>query len=496
MRPLLRSILLARPTASPCNLRSIRPLHSNLCLFTKPACTRNSLLQPRRLQLKSQQARWVSSGDKNTPGDSSNSSATGGGAAGNEGGANDRPPPSPPTSSSLPKPHTPPISSLLSPVFKNLPSQQDLRRSEMAKKLTKAMEDLQIAVFTAGQKLNVLTGYSEIEALKKSIEALEEAVKSSRQAVRNAKEEYQSAIARRSASQREVNELLQRKHAWSPSDLERFTELYRSDHANEQAEVAAQEQLAVAESVVDDMQAKLSRSILSRYHEEQIWSDKIRRASTWVTWGLMGFNVLLFVVVQLWLEPWKRKRLVGSFEDKVRDVIQEEGLRNALLNLHVEPEEVVQQIMEMAGESGAGAVDTAMGADTAAVIDGEPVPLEEDIVHDAVASVSATGEGEAIVEEVAASLQDEQEKKPLWERDFATEAKKLWQYWNEKLHDLFSEQSIALKRVEFTTALLESAAFGAFVVISLRQIDFTGRILDSAAFGTFMAAIIGLFLNR
>jgi hypothetical protein len=42
----------------------------------------------------------------------------------------------------------------------------------MAKKLTKAMEDLQIAVFTAGQKLNVLTGYSEIEALKKSIEAL------------------------------------------------------------------------------------------------------------------------------------------------------------------------------------------------------------------------------------------------------------------------------------------------------------------------------------
>lgn len=169
MRPLLRSILLARPTASPCNLRSIRQLHSNSCLFTKPTCTRNPLLQPRRLQLKGQQIRWVSSGDKNTPGDSSNSSATGGGAAGSEGGANDRSPPSPSPSS---KPHTPPISSLLSPVFKNLPSQQDLRRSEMAKKFTKAMEDLQIAVFTAGQKLNVLTGYSEIEALKKSIEAL------------------------------------------------------------------------------------------------------------------------------------------------------------------------------------------------------------------------------------------------------------------------------------------------------------------------------------
>jgi hypothetical protein len=35
----------------------------------------------------------------------------------------------------------------------------------------------------------------------------------------------------------------------------------------------------------------------------------------------MGFNVVLFVVVQLGLEPWKRKRLVGSFEDKVKQAI-------------------------------------------------------------------------------------------------------------------------------------------------------------------------------
>ena len=33
------------------------------------------------------------------------------------------------------------------------------------------MDDLQTAVFTAGQKLNILTGYSDIESLKKAIEA-------------------------------------------------------------------------------------------------------------------------------------------------------------------------------------------------------------------------------------------------------------------------------------------------------------------------------------
>ena len=58
-----------------------------------------------------------------------------------------------------------------------------------------------------------------------------------------------------------------------------------------------------------------------RYHEEQIWSDKIRRASTWGTFALMGVNVVLFIVVQIGLEPWRRKRLVRGFEEKVKEVV-------------------------------------------------------------------------------------------------------------------------------------------------------------------------------
>lgn len=60
-----------------------------------------------------------------------------------------------------------------------------------------------------------------------------------------------------------------------------------------------------------------------RYHEEQIWSDKIRRASTWGTFALMGVNVLLFVVVQVGLEPWRRKRLVKGFEEKVKEAVEQ-----------------------------------------------------------------------------------------------------------------------------------------------------------------------------
>ena len=139
-----------------------------------------------------------------------------------------------------------------------------------------------------------------------------------------AREAYSTAISQRSGSQREVNELLQRKHAWTPNDLERFTALYRSDHANEQAETAAQDNLLAVERRAEDAAARLSASILARYHEEQIWSDKIRRMSTWGTWGLMGVNILLFLVFQIGVEPWRRKRLVKGFEEKVMEALERE----------------------------------------------------------------------------------------------------------------------------------------------------------------------------
>jgi len=144
--------------------------------------------------------------------------------------------------------------------------------------------------------------------------------------VRETKDSYSAAISRRSASQREVNELLQRKHTWSPADLERFTALYRSDHANEFTEIEAQDALSAAERQAEEAAAVLNKSILSRYHEEQIWSDKIRRMSTWGTWGLMGVNVLLFLIFQIAVEPWRRQRLVKGFEEKVKEAIESESI--------------------------------------------------------------------------------------------------------------------------------------------------------------------------
>lgn len=207
-----------------------------------------------------------------------------------------------------------------------LPSQTEDARSHLSKSLSSRMDQLQTSILFAGKRLNDLTGYSGIEKLKNQIEDKESDVATCLKKVKQAKKAYEEAIRARSESQREVNELLQRKHTWTPGDLERFTTLFRNDHSAAQEETITQQALTDAEVRAESAREALTSMILARYHEEQIWSDKIRRASTWGTWGLMGFNVLLFVLVQLGLEPWKRKRLVGSFEEKVRQVVQEERL--------------------------------------------------------------------------------------------------------------------------------------------------------------------------
>ncbi|KAG7195511.1 sensitivity to high expression protein she9 [Scheffersomyces spartinae] len=205
--------------------------------------------------------------------------------------------------------------------IEGLPSSKESKRSELAKKVEVYLDSIQDAIFTATRALNDVTGYSSIEKLKKKIEYLEDELKVAKHNVKVNKQKYQDAIQSQTHSQREINELLTRKHDWSSEDLERFTMLYRNDHKNEQLVNTCEKKLEECETTVDSVQTRLTQMILTKYHEEQIWSDKIRRSSTWGTWILMGINISLFVVATLIVEPWKRKRLVGAFEEKVRQML-------------------------------------------------------------------------------------------------------------------------------------------------------------------------------
>lgn len=75
---------------------------------------------------------------------------------------------------------------------------------------------------------------------------------------------------------------------------------------------------------------------MERYHEEQLWSDKIRSVSTYGTWALMVVNLILFVAVQTVFEPYKRKRLTDRFEDLLVQKVTEEEAKYQEAFQHME----------------------------------------------------------------------------------------------------------------------------------------------------------------
>ncbi|SCV04491.1 LAME_0H18866g1_1 [Lachancea meyersii CBS 8951] len=210
--------------------------------------------------------------------------------------------------------------------IEGLPSERERSRTRWAKKLEFYFDSLQETIFTATRALNDVTGYSSIQKLRKSIDFMEKQLGNLKDEVKKSKALYNAAIEVRAQSQGEVNELLQRKNSWSPQDLERFTLLYKDDSLNLERETDAKNHLEQLEANEEELSDNLYRAILTRYHEEQIWSDKIRRTSTWGTFILMGMNIFLFLVFQLLLEPWKRRRLVGSFEDKVTQALEKQAI--------------------------------------------------------------------------------------------------------------------------------------------------------------------------
>lgn len=240
-------------------------------------------------------------------------------------------------------------------------------------------------------------------------------------------------------SQREVNELLQRKHAWSSTDLERFTLLYRNDHTNEVAETETSHALSAAEREAEEAAAQLSKSILSRYHEEQVWSDKIRRMSTWGTWGLMGVNVLLFLVFQILVEPWRRKRLVKGFEDKVVEAL--------------EKEKVLSQAVLAENAASISAPPTALPEVIDSPTENTPSLLVEPkhvISEDAPATGTVVTPTDALASQ---SLQTRLANitSPVLSRE----------YWNQVFHEFFSDRTVAASQHDLTTVAIQSAAAGA-----------------------------------
>lgn len=198
----------------------------------------------------------------------------------------------------------------------NLPSRRAALQSQLIQWANKKMEEIIPKLVLASQRINTFTGtdYSAIEELRREIKQQEVLVEARLKAVSAAKENLDEAHAQRATSQKEVVGLLERKHSWSAADLERYMNLIRSEHQNDHAVQEAKDAVTTAEKSLEEGRARLEERERRQYHEEQIWSDTIRRNSTWITFGLMGVNILLLLANLAIFEPYRRRRIVREIK--------------------------------------------------------------------------------------------------------------------------------------------------------------------------------------
>ena len=183
----------------------------------------------------------------------------------------------------------------------------------------KQQQELDLKLNLLSNQLNKLTGYERIENLKNNVMKSEQDVNNWRKLLIDSKLDYNRLNDNRRSSQKQVNDLLNKKSSWNDEQLLSFTDLVKNDHQIEKLEKEALELVDKYESLVEKGFDKLVKSILERYHEEQIWSDKIRSLSSTYTLLALGINVIVFISAIIIIEPYKRKKMINELEVNLKN---------------------------------------------------------------------------------------------------------------------------------------------------------------------------------
>nr|OQO24813.1 hypothetical protein B0A51_06811 [Rachicladosporium sp. CCFEE 5018] len=344
-------------------------------------------------------------------------------------------------------PHDPPKTPATQ--LPTLPSRIAARRHHLNRRLSLLRDRLLSTASLASQQINTDTGtdFSGIEALRAEIVTKEVSVKRCHAIVNERKDAHIAAHAKQASSQKEIVGLLERKSSWGPSDLERYMSLVRSEHLDEQAVQTAKSELAEAERELEEARGLLERLERNQYHEEQIWSDTIRRNSTWVTMGLMGVNILLLLAQILLFEPYRRRRIVRE----VKEALDEKSISHVVPVVAVQEESVPAEVLGPV--PAAVALREASAADPVVVV---PVPTGELSTSPETPALSSMPAAAAVTASPAALLPQPIAEPGSFEQSI--------EQYRESFLDLFSERLIELRKVDVTTVALQGAASGVAVM--------------------------------
>jgi sensitive to high expression protein 9 len=268
--------------------------------------------------------------------------------------------------------------------------------------------------------------------------------------------------------------------------------LIRSEHINDQAVREAKDSVANSESALEDARAQLEKRERAQYHEEQIWSDTIRRNSTWVTFGLMGVNIFLLLLSLAILEPWRRRRMVREIKDTLeaqQKVAMEAAAAPALVAVGAPTvthqnlaaaEEVIDRAIEPTEvfvEAAAPAVVEEVVKESPSAGTVEPAPIEPEVVPIAMPQSAFDPQSEPTVSAAVPVMAEEAEVEPQESTNVPEEVtpsqdmySKL-ETWQEKAtfiaQDIVSDRVISMPRIDYTTAILQGAAAGAVITAAI-----------------------------
>lgn len=306
-----------------------------------------------------------------------------------------------------------------------------------------------------------------------------------RAAIDEAKQSLDTALSQQASSQKEVVALLERKHSWSDRDLERYMSLIRSEHINDQAVREAKDAIAQAENALEEARSQLEKRERAQYHEEQIWSDTIRRNSTWVTFGLMGLNIFLLLTTMVIIEPWRRRRMVREIKNalEAQKPVSEPllaaapGALPAAVAPVVAPE--AEKAIEKPSEPSAAHLVAADPTDAMSPVQQEPKVDSKYTATVTEAATVATKPAPQAAEDspVYSSTPPvtEGQSIPLESINIQEELRSsdppMPETWHDKIvyiaTDIISERTISMRRIDYTAAILQGAAAGAVITAAI-----------------------------
>ncbi len=284
--------------------------------------------------------------------------------------------------------------------------------------------------------------------------------------------------------------------------------LIRSEHINDKAVREAKDAVETAENALEEARSYLEKRERAQYHEEQIWSDTIRRNSTWVTFGLMGVNIFLLLLSLLILEPWRRRRMVREIKTALEaqkvasEATPTPGPATAYATANpvtepsvavpatpiptmqkpVEPEVLTDKVVQADVTSAQPAsyvtrepdIDespTAGTEDPLRITDQDGTQIGnilEEVVEPAI-NPAVPGAAPLTTEDAGGSPQEvvdiqEEAREPLSASDKVWHKLGMWQSKAAIIaEDIVSDRPISMRRVDFTTAVLQGAAAGAVI---------------------------------